>query len=51
VQHKPDRHQIVVKVVKKRAATGGIIERPAECVLDQAFAMLFRRDLPELLEA
>ena len=47
----PDRHQIVVEMIEKRAAAGRIVERPAEGVLDQTGLVLVRRDLPQLLEA
>src|SRR5205085_4484306 len=46
-----DRNQVVVEVIEERAAAGGIIERPAERVLDQPRLMLVRRNLPKLLQA
>ena len=49
VDDKADRNQIVVVMIEERAAAGAIVERPAERVLHQALAVLFRRDLPQLL--
>src|SRR5262249_15372447 len=46
-----DRNEPLVEMVQERAAAGAIIERPAESVLHQTGVMLFRRDLPQLLEA
>src|SRR5258706_6501032 len=51
MNHEADRNQIVVEVIEERAAAGGIVERPAERVLDQSRLVLVRRDLPELLQA
>jgi hypothetical protein len=34
VHHKPDRHIAVAEVVEERAAAGGVVQRPAETVLD-----------------
>src|SRR5204862_6219180 len=49
MNHEADRNQIVVEVIEERAAAGGIIERPAERVLDEPQLVLVRRDLPKLL--
>ena len=38
-------------MIEERAAAGAVIERPAKCVLHQARAMLFRCNLPKLLQA
>src|SRR5476651_1203661 len=46
-----DRHQIIVIVIEERAAAGGIAERPAERMLDQALLVFRGVDLPDLLEA
>src|SRR5690242_7333856 len=51
MNHEADRNQIVVEVIKKRAATGGIVERPAERVLHQTGLVLVRRHLPKFLQA
>ena len=48
---KTDRHQIIVVVIEEGATAGGIVQRPAERVLDQTFLMLGWIDLPDLLEA
>src|SRR5580704_18706679 len=46
-----DGNQIIVEVIKERAAAGTVAERPAHRMLDQAAAMLLRRDLPQFLQA
>jgi hypothetical protein len=46
-----DGDQIVVVVIEERAAAGRIVQRPAERMLDQTFAVLGGIDLPDLLEA
>ncbi len=37
-------------MIEERAAAGGVVERPTERVLHQAFLKALRRDLPELLQ-
>src|SRR5713101_6461576 len=51
MDHEADRNQVGVIVIEKGAAAGALIQRPTECVLNQARAVFFGRDLPELLEA
>src|SRR5262249_47907368 len=48
---KADGDQVVVVVIEERAAAGPVAERPAKGMLYQAFLMLGRIDLPDLLEA
>src|SRR6516164_3994820 len=43
-------HEIVAEMVDERAASGAVIERPAERVLHEARAVFVGRDLPELFE-
>ncbi len=50
MNNESDRHQVVVIVIEKRAAAGGIVERPAETVLHQAGPMPVGRDLPEFFQ-
>src|SRR6188474_3150835 len=50
MNHKADRHQIVVEVIEKRSAAGAIVERPSKRMLHQSRPVLFRRDLPQLLQ-
>src|SRR5258708_34790957 len=38
-------------MIEERAATGAVIERPAEAMLHQAGSVPLERDLPKLLEA
>src|SRR4029453_9396090 len=45
-----DGHEAIVEMIEERAATGFRVERPALTVDDKSFLMLFRRNLPELLE-
>src|SRR4029077_18243101 len=51
MDHEADRKESGVEMIEERAASGAIIERPAEGMLHQAGAMLFRRDLPQLFES
>src|ERR1043166_9562558 len=51
MHHEADRNEVVVEVVEERAATSGIVERPAEAVLYEARPVLVGRDLPQLLDA
>src|ERR1700722_14734012 len=51
VNDEADRNQIVVEMIEERAAAGAVAERPAHRMLHQAAAKLFRRDLPQLLQA
>src|SRR6516165_1902793 len=46
-----DRDQVVVVMIKERAAACPVVQRPAEGVLDQAFLMPGRIDLPDFLKA
>src|SRR6516165_11154398 len=43
-------HEIVAEMVDERAASGAVIERPAERVLHEARPVFVGRDLPELFE-
>src|SRR6516162_9443816 len=47
---KSHRHEIVAEMVDERAASGVVVERPAERVLHEARPVLVGRDLPELFE-
>ena len=51
MQHEADRDEVIVVVVQERAATGGIVERPAERVLHQTLLVPGGIDLPDFLEA
>ena len=51
VDDEADRDLVVLEVVEERAAAGLHVERPAERMLDEAGLVVFRLDLPELLEA
>ena len=44
-------NEVLAIVIEERAAAGGIVERPAERMLDETRLVLFGRDLPQLLEA
>src|SRR5271165_340588 len=46
MQHEANGHLAIAIVVKERAATGPVIERPAERVLHEAGLVLIRSDLP-----
>src|SRR5690606_4967336 len=48
---KADRDRIVVEMIEEGAATGALVERPAERVADQAGTVVLRLHLPELLDA
>src|SRR5258705_2376526 len=47
---KTDREQIIVLLKEEGATAGGVVQWPAERVLDQTFLMLGWIDLPDLLE-
>ena len=51
VHDEADRHQVVAIVIEERAAAGTVVERPAERVLHQPWAVLAGLHLPDLLEA
>ena len=51
MQDEADRDLVVVVVIEERAAAGGIIQRPAERMLDQAFLVFCGIDLPDFLQA
>ena len=51
MHHEADGNEIVVEMIEERTAAGSAVERPAECVLDQARLMFLGRDLPQLLQA
>src|SRR5215510_3924990 len=51
VHDEADRHEIIVVVIEEGSAAGRIVERPAEGMLDQAFLVFGRIDLPDFLEA
>jgi hypothetical protein len=46
-----DRDVVLAEVVHPGTAGGGVVERPAEAVVDQALLELGVRDLPDLLDA
>src|SRR6185437_12011319 len=48
--HEPDRHLAVRRVVQEGAAVGRAIERPPRGMDHEPRHVLFRRDLPELLQ-
>jgi hypothetical protein len=51
VHHVADGHVIVPEVVHEAAAAGLVVQRPAGGVLGQARLVLFRRHLPQFLDA
>src|SRR5690606_12988695 len=51
MNHEADRNQIVVEMVEERAAARRAVERPAERMLHKALPVLFRLNLPQLLQA
>src|SRR5690606_1042349 len=51
MDHEADGDLIVLEMVEERTAAGRGAQRPAEGVLDEAGLVLFRRNLPEFLEA
>src|SRR5687767_5825602 len=51
MHHEADRNEIVAVVIKERASAGAAIKWPAEGMLHQPGLMLFRRDLPQLLQS
>src|ERR1700722_2971818 len=51
VNHEANSDEIVVIVIEERAAAGAAAEWPAEGMLDQAWLVFRRIDLPDFLEA
>jgi hypothetical protein len=51
VHDEADRHLVVVVVIKERAATGRIVQGPAERMLDQPLLVFGGIDFPDLLQA
>src|SRR5690606_26503079 len=51
VDDEADRNLVVFEVIEERAASGAVAQRPAERMLHEAGLVLFRRDLPEFLQA
>src|SRR5579875_1773877 len=51
VNDETDGDEMIVEMIKERAATGVVVEGPAERMLHQPPAMPFGRDLPKLLQS
>ena len=51
MHHEADRHEAVLQMIQKRAAAGGIIQRPAERMLHETGLVQRGVDLPKLFEA
>src|SRR4029450_13724314 len=51
MQHEADRNEPVAEMIEKRATARAVVERPTKRMLRQTGVLLFRGDLPQLLEA